>query len=693
MGHVDGHVEAPAGEKTKQEIKAEILSQMGLDVANPEDIDPESGLTMADRYRLTATGLLFNFADEAIAGVKALSPNVTYDEALAEEREALDSARSKDGSLKYEIGGAIVPAAVTTAASLIGAPFTGGTSLGASVPLWMRLVGVGAAQGFLMGAGDSEREGFARAADTPTSTITGAVLNPAFAGLSIVAQKLAAPIIDSVRRTLAGKTGKKVEDELIRIINDSEIGTPEEVIQRIRNGEILPEMSEDAASWVASFAYKSGPGKAIIRDAIIGRKNKFINELYQSLQNDLAPESRGGNIFKTFSDDVEKLKKAESDEYTRIFEASKGQTFKEIDNAVLSLASSSRNSRNVINKFFDESGFSSPFKMVGKGKKAKLQLSRPLSLKEGELVKRAFMDLKDSAKRTGNNNKARTMGGYETTIKNVLDSVSDELRLVRAKWANIENGVKQYDLGRKVFGQNPEEFAVEFQKLVDAGNLDGIEALRAGAASSLKYKSQTTSATGTVTKLSDMDMGINQKEREILEILYPGELIEEILVKVNKARSSIVAAGKVFGGSPSAERIAGGDRVGVGQVVADATRVVSSNGLDIGATANIISRMFGNKKPPFTNDQYREIAKLVISEDADLIQSAITDKTKIDAMLAAFRRAVNVVSGSQPRVVATTELTESVGEVVDPTATGALTGLISTVSPATAKKIQQAVAQ
>ena len=691
MGHVDGHVEAPAGKKTKQEIKAEILSQMGLDVANPEDIDPESGLTMADRARLTATGLLFNFADEAIAGVKALSPNVTYDEALAEEREALDSARSKDGSLKYEIGGAIVPAAVTTAASLIGAPFTGGTSLGASVPLWMRLVGVGAGQGFLMGAGDSEREGFARAADTPTSTITGAVLNPAFAGLSIVAQKLAAPIIDSVRRTLAGKTGKKVEDELIRIINDSEIGTPEEVIQRIRNGEILPEMSEDAASWVASFAYKSGPGKAIIRDAIISRKNKFINELYQSLQNDLAPDSQGGNIFKTFSDDSEKLLQAESKAYDAIWDSTAGQSFKEIDDAVLSLATASRNSRNLINKKLDENGLKPIFKMVGKGKNAKLQLTRSLSLKEGELVKRAFMDAKTAAAKKPD--KARTMKFYENQIKEVIDGLSPDLQATRQRWATINNAVKQYDLGKKVFGQNPEEFAVAFQKLTAAGDEDAIAALRAGAASSLKYKSQTTSATGTVTKLSDMDMGINQKEREILEILYPGELIEDILVKVNKARSSIVAAGKVFGGSPSAERIAGGDRVGVGQVVADATRVVSSNGLDIGATANIISRMFGNKKPPFTNDQYREIAKLVISEDADLIQSAITDKTKIDAMLAAFRRAINVVSGSQPRVVATTELTESVGEVVDPTATGALTGLISTVSPATAKKIQQAVAQ
>ena len=686
MAHEEGHVES-ASEKLDR-----LLAERGLEVLPQSEVDPESGLTMADRARLTATGLLFNFADEAIAGVKALSPDVTYDEALEEEREKLKSAQSKEGSLKYEVGGAIIPAVGTTIASVVGAPFTGGTSLAASVPLWARLLGLGAAQGFVMGAGSSEEEGLARVKDTPTSTITGMIANPAFAGLSIGVQKLAAPIIDSVRRSLTGKTGKKVEDELIRIIQDSKLD-PEDVIMRIRNGEILPEMSEDAASWVAGFANKAGPGKTIIRDAIVGRKNKFINEVYESLQKDLAPDSKGGNIFKTFSDDADKLKKAESDAYTEIFDSASGQTFQQIDDTVLALANASRNSRNVINKFFDESGLSSPFKMVGKGKNTKLKLSRPLSLEEGELVKRAFMDLKDSAMRSGNKNKAKTMSGYEKTIKNVLDEVSPELQATRKNWAMIENSVKQYDLGKKVFGKNPEEFAVEFQKLVDAGDEDAIEALRSGAASSIKLKSQSTSATGTVTKLADAPMGINQKEREILEILYPGDKIEDIIVKVNQARGSIVASNKVFGGSPTGERIASGDRVGIGQTLADVGRVVASGGTDVLATAGIVTRLFGGKKPPFTNDQYKEIARLVVTEDADLLEAAITDQTKLDALLRVFRKAIDIVSGTQPRVTIAESGTEKIGDVIDPTLSGALSGIITTIKPSVAKKIQDAVVQ
>jgi len=680
MAHEEGHVES-ASEKLDR-----LLAERGLEVLPQSEVDPESGLTMADRARLTATGLLFNFADEAIAGVKALSPDVTYDEALEEEREKLKSAQSKEGSLKYEVGGAIIPAVGTTIASAVGAPFTGGTSLAAVVPMWARLLGLGAAQGFVMGAGSSEEEGLARVKDTPTSTITGMIANPAFAGLSIGVQKLTAPIIDSVRRSLTGKTGKKVEDELIRIIQDSKLD-PEDVIMRIRNGEILPEMSEDAASWVAGFANKAGPGKTIIRDAIVGRKNKFINEVYESLQKDLAPDSKGGNIFKTFSDDADKLKKAESDAYTEIYDAFAGQTFKEIDDAVLSLATASRNSRNVINKFFDESGLSSPFKTVRRGKKTKLQLNRSLSLKEGELVKQAFMDIKEGAKRAGNKNKAKTMKGYENQIKNVVDNISPELQATRKNWAMIENSVKQYDLGKKVFGQNPEEFAVEFQKLVNAGDEDAIEALRSGAASSLKLKSQSTSATGTVTKLADAPMGINQKEREILEILYPGDKIEDIIVKVNQARGSIVASNKVFGGSPSGERIASGDRVGIGQTLADVGRVVASGGTDVLATAGIVTRLFGGKKPPFTNDQYKEIARLVVTEDADILEAAITDQTKIDALLKAFRKAINIVSGTQPRVTMAESGTEKIGDVIDPTLSGALSGIINTIKPSTINKV------
>tara|TARA_R110001599_G_scaffold259817_2_gene460270 strand:+ start:489 stop:2537 length:2049 start_codon:yes stop_codon:yes gene_type:complete len=681
---------APKVKETTAEAKLRILEEMGLTVAGPEEIDQESGLTNADRARLAASGLLFDWADEAIAGVKALSPNVTYEDALADERAELKSARSKDGSLKYEIGGAVVPAVATTVASLVGAPFTAGGSLATSVPLWARLVGIGATQGLAIGTGGSEKQGLDRLTDAPTAVITGAIANPIFAGLSKLAQKAVAPVIDSVRRTLAGKSGKKVEDELLNLLSNSEL-SPEEFIARIRGGEILPEMSEDAAKFVAAFANKSGPGSSIIRDAIVGRKNKFINELYGSLQNDLAPDSQGGNIFKTFSDDAEKLLQAESKAYDAIWDSTAGQSFKEIDDVVLSLAVASRNSRNLINKKLDENGLKPIFEMVGKGRNAKLQLTRSLSLKEGELVKRAFMDAKTAAAKKPD--KARTMKFYENQIKEVIDGLSPDLQATRQRWATINNAVKQYDLGKKVFGQNPEEFAVDFQKLVTAGDEDAIAALRAGAASSLKLKSQSSSATGTVTKLADGQMGINQKEREILEILYPGELIQDILVKVNRARGSIVAANRTFGGSQTAERTAAGDRIGLGQTVADVGRVVASGGSDILATAGIVTRMFGGKKPPFTDEQFKEIARLVISEDADLLEAAITDQTKIDAMLRAFKKAIDIVSGSQPRVTALTDTTEPIGNVVDPTISGALAGIVSAVSPETGRKIQAAAAQ
>ena len=670
-------------EETAAEKLARLRTELGIEVLPETEVDPETGLTMSDRAKLAATGLLFNYADEAIAGIKALSPNVTYEEALAGERAQIKAAQEKPGSLKYEIGGALIPAV----AGLAAAPFTGGTSAAATAPTWARLLGIGAAQGLAAGTGASEEKGFARLKDAPTAVITGAIANPLLAKLSQAGQAALAPLLDNVKRTLTGKIGKKVEDELIRMITDSGLAV-DDFLMKVRNGQILPEMSEEAAKVVSGFATKAGPGSPIIRDAIVGRKNRFVKELYEKLQNDLDPQSQGGNIFKTFSDDTEKLLQAESAAYNAIYDSTAGQTFKEIDDAVLSLANASRNSRNVINRFFDESGLPSPFKMVGKGKAAKLQLTRSLSLKEGELVKQAFMDLKDGATRAGNNNKARTMKGYENQIKEVVDGLSPDLQATRQNWAIINNAVKKFDEGKKIFAKNPEEFAVEFNKLLDAGETDAIEALRTGAASALKLKSKSSSATGTISKLADMDLGINQKEREILEILYPGEKLEDIIVKINQARGSIVASNRTFGGSQTGERAGAASRVGVGQGLADVGRVVMSNGLDVGATASIVTRMFGGKKPPFTDDQFKKIAQLVISEDANLLESALTDQTALDAMYRAFGKAINVVSASQPRVQLATGVTEGIGDVYDPVASGALEGLISTISPETAERIR-----
>ncbi len=675
--------------ETKEEKLARLRAELGIEVVSEDQVDQDSGLTMADRARLTATGLLFNWADEAIAGVKALSPNVTYEEALADERAELKSAQAKPGSLKYEIGGAFIP----TVGALVAAPFTGGTSAAATAPTWMRLLGIGATQGLAMGTGGSEKEGFERLKDAPTATITGAVANPAFAKLAQGVQAAATPLIDYAKRTVTGKVGKKVEDELIRIISDSGLSV-DEVLERVSKGEIIPEMSEEAYRVVSGFVKTAGPGAPIVRNAVVSRKNQFVEDLYQSLQKDLAPNTEADNIFATFANNSDKLKASESAAYTKIFDGAAGQTFKEIDDTVLALANASRNSRNLINKKLDENGLKPIFKMVGKGKNAKLQLTRSLGLEEGEIIKRAFMDAKNTAQRAGTSDKANTMKGYETTIKNILDEISPELQATRKNWALIEDSVKQFEAGQKIFSpkNDPEQFAITFKQLLDAGNEDAIAALRAGAASALKLKSKGSQRIGTVNKLADDPLsGITKSERDILEILYPGEKLEDIVTKINLASGAAKAEGGIFKGSPTALREGAGSRVGqVGQTVADITRVVNSGGLDIGATTNIVTRLFGGKKPPFTDDQFKQIAELVVSEDADVLRRALTDDTQIDAVLQVFRKAITALGASQPRVTALTDVTESVGDVADPIMSGALEGIVNTISDSTKQKVMQA---
>ena len=68
-------------------------------------------LSGEDRARLIASGLLMDFADEGEAfleslfssGDEDLSFTERYQKHLAENQEALESARGKEGSLKYEI--------------------------------------------------------------------------------------------------------------------------------------------------------------------------------------------------------------------------------------------------------------------------------------------------------------------------------------------------------------------------------------------------------------------------------------------------------------------------------------------------------------------------------------------------------------------------------------------------------------
>jgi hypothetical protein len=80
----------------------------------------------------------------------------------------------------------------------------------------------------------------------------------------------------------------------------------------------------------------------------------------------------------------------------------------------------------------------------------------------------------------------------------------------------------------------------------------------------------------------------------------------------------------------------------------------------------------------------------VVSEDADLLEASLTDQTRMDALYGAFRKAINTLGASQPRVQVATGATEGIGDIYDPVVSGSLEALIQGMSPQTQQKVQEA---
>lgn len=135
----------------------------------------------------------FGFGDELMAGVRAISPNITYDQALGFERGRLDAAREEHPIAAYggEIGGAIMAPAAAVKGATAGARILSGARAGA--------IG-GAAYGF--GAGEN---GFIpRAKDALTTGTLGAGLGAGASAFgSLIKKAMEAKALDRAIKAAA----------------------------------------------------------------------------------------------------------------------------------------------------------------------------------------------------------------------------------------------------------------------------------------------------------------------------------------------------------------------------------------------------------------------------------------------------------------------------------------------------------
>ena len=653
---------------------ADLRLLMGVNVTPPEKIDKASGLTFAEKASLTAQGALFNTTDEAKAALRSVLGGSSYDEALADERAKLEIARGKPGALMYELGGAIVP-------GLLAAPFTAG----ASVPMTMgRLAFFGGSQALGAAVGDREGSLGERLTEDPAmlalQTSVGAVAGPAVGkainvGGKVV--KVVAERADAIKKAIMAQLSRPVQNEVRRIAASSGV-SPEEIVARIQRGEIFADMSEQAAEDVSGINITASEGGATIKEAVRRRADELPEAARDQLRRDLTEgASMDDNVTLAFEKTTEELLDLESAAYNKIFAEQADRVYPELGRAILKIAGKSKNIPEMINDFLDDAGRAPIFRLDPKTKA--YELTREFTLEEGEFAKRAFMDAADQASGNRRGSKKNLMKGYEASVKEVLDSISEPLKTTRANWARIRGTNNAFEAGKKILRDSSED-AQKAWEAIERQGPEAIGAFRLGVATFLKSNSERTTSLAN-KQIRDFD---NEKMRDwkILQMIYPGDDIDDVMRQINLAAGALTTKTRVTEKSPTAARLGAAQRQG-GQMV-DAALDVATGGM-VSSVLRLVRSVLTGASPEkkLSQETLDQVAKILVTEDADLMRRALADP---DVMGVLETRIINIANrielGGAGSAAYGASQAAGENEIIKK--------LASTVSPDAAKKLIEA---
>jgi hypothetical protein len=653
---------------------ADLRLLMGVNVTPPEEMDKASGLTFAEKASLMAQGALFNTSDEAAAALRSVLGGVPYDEALAEERAKLEAARDKPGSFKYELGGAIVP-------GLLAAPFTAGVS----VPMTMgRLAFFGGSSALASAVGEREGSLGERLTEDPAmlalQTSVGAVAGPAVGkaiNLGGRVVKVVAERADAIKKAIMAQLSRPVQNEVRRIAASSGV-SPEEIVARIQRGEIFADMSEQAAEDVSGINITASEGGATIKEAVRRRADELPEAARDQLRRDLTEgASMDDNVTLAFEKTTEELLDLESAAYNKIFAEQADRVYPELGRAILKIAGKSKNIPEMINDFLDDAGRAPIFRLNPKTKA--YELTREFTLEEGEFAKRAFMDAADQASGIRRGSKKNLMKGYEASVKEVLDSISEPLKTTRANWARILGTNNAFEAGKKILRDSSED-AQKAWEAIERQGPEAIGAFRLGVATFLKSNSERSTSLAN-KQIRDFDNeGI--RDWKILQMIYPGDDIDEVMRQINLAAGALTTKTRVTEKSPTAARLGAAQRQG-GQMVGAALDVAT--GGIVSSVLRLVRSVLSGASPEkkLSQKTLDQVAKILVTEDADLMRRALADP---DVMGVLETRIINIANrielGGAGSAAYGASQAAGENEIIKK--------LASTVSPDAAKKLIEA---
>ena len=578
-------------------------------------------LTASDKARLTAAGALWNTADEGAALIRSMFSDETFDEAVADERKQLKEARKKDGSLKYEMGGGIIP-------GILAAPYTGGASLAPTLGRVAVLSGLDALVSSL-----GEREG--DIIDRVTTDPVGLTLNTAVgtvagtAGKKLIDAtgsliKKSPDVAGPVSRKIRGRISKEAEDEIRRIADASGISY-KDIVERIRKGEIFPDMNPQAALDTAAMrGTATGRGGEIIQNAIDTRASTFPSAIRDKVLDDLAPNKILGNITKWFTKSRNARKAAESASYDKIFAKTKDTIFPNLNPAINEILEIVPDLQKPVIKILKAQKKPPLFKIVkveGQDEKV-VEMVGNVNLEVSEIVRRALYDKVGKAYKDGEGTLAKVYEEAEDNLRKIIDSSSDDIASTRAGWRKVKLMTETFEDGQKVLKSSAEDAEILMDKILASGDDEVIESFLAGIA--VRLKSMTGKQRGLNTTVSELADEKNPMSK-ILERMYPESSYEDAFKKLKLADQALKTKASVVGGSPTQPRTGAAAKIGSGSGIASTVGSLVTGDVFTPAL-RLAGRYVANslEGSGLTPKQFEEISRVLVTENPDLMQKALS---------------------------------------------------------------------
>lgn len=576
-----------------------------------------------ERTRAAAQGLTLGAADEIEAGVRAFFGGRPYEDVLNEIRgslKAYQEARPIE-AMASEAGGAVVPA---VGAALL-APFTGGASTAAVAPTLGRLAGMAALEGGAYAFNTGEG-GFAeRAARIPGGAVTGAIGGTVAGGVTRAAGGAINALTDATRRIIGNRGSSVVENEIQRLAQQTG-KTADEIADDILNGRILAENETIKA---AVRAYRAGGGEAstVITQAMTPRpaatRAQAMDEMRQYLSDISQPSALQGQ--------------RRSEEAAKIAERAAYAPFKDIaapepvSREVLSALEVVPEAITEVNKMFRGLvAVTPPANGIGP---ANVTFTRPITLDEAERVRRAIGNAASSEYRGGFGGAGETFAEAEQSLRGLLDVASPELGAARATAAGVRAQRDAFEAGQAALAGDVNETLFNFSKITDPQK---VEAYRAGLMAALEARAATGSRQSLIRNLTNEET----KEGKILRAVLPQDALDDVLRRLETARASQVTTDYVLGGSPTADTMMEAGRRGMDVSFADVTGVLSGSP---DAMINVASNIAARFTRDLTDAERARVARILVSEDPDLVRRAISDE---GAMAALQQRVQQLTAGA-----------------------------------------------